>query len=67
MRTNIDTDDALMDKAMQSSGAEAKKVVVEEALQLLARVKAQASIRKLRGTILWEGDLHEMRRKRFVD
>jgi Arc/MetJ family transcription regulator len=67
MPTNIDTDDALMDKAMQSSGAKTKKAVVEEALQLLVGMKAQASIGKLGGTILWEGDLDEMRRKRFVD
>lgn len=67
MRTNIDIDDELMDKAMRSTGAATKKAVVEQALRLLVRTRGQASIRKLRGTVKWEGSLEEMRRGRFTD
>jgi Arc/MetJ family transcription regulator len=67
MRTNIDIDDELMSKAMRSTGAATKKAVVEEALRLLVRTRGQASIRKLRGTVKWEGDLAQMRRGRFTE
>ena len=41
MRTNIEIDDELMKQAMESSGATTKKAVVEQALQLMVRVKKQ--------------------------
>jgi Arc/MetJ family transcription regulator len=65
MRTNIEIDDKLMAQAMRSSGEKTKRAVVEAALKMLVRVKAQSGIRKLRGKIHWEGDLDEMRIGRF--
>ena len=67
MRTNIDIDDRLMRAAMRSSGAKTKKATVEAGLRLLAQINAQASIRRLRGKIQWEGDLSKSRRSRFAD
>jgi Arc/MetJ family transcription regulator len=67
MRTNIEIDDELMNKALAAGEAKTKKAVVEEALKLYVGLKAQAGIRKLRGTIQWEGDLDEMRRNRTSD
>ena len=67
MRTNIDIDDALMAKAMAASGLRTKKQVVEEALKTFVRLRAQASIRELRGIGGWEGNLDEMRANRFPD
>ncbi len=61
MRTNIDLDEQLLKEAMQSTGAKTKKAAVEAALQLLVKIHRQGSIRQLRGTIHWEGDLHESR------
>jgi Arc/MetJ family transcription regulator len=61
MRTNIEIDDKLMEKAMKSSGASTKKAVVDEALRLLVRTHAQTGIRKLRGKFIWEGNLEESR------
>jgi Arc/MetJ family transcription regulator len=61
MRTNIEIDDKLMKQAMKASGAPTKKAVVEEALQTLVRLRAQAGIRKLRGKVKWEGNLEESR------
>ena len=57
MRTNIDIDDRLMEKAMKSTGARTKRAAVEAGLRLLIQTRAQTSIRKLRGKVRWEGDL----------
>jgi Arc/MetJ family transcription regulator len=64
MRTNIVIDDRLMQHALEISGLRTKKAVVEEALKLLIQMKTQASIRKLRGKLQWEGDLEQMRTDR---
>jgi Arc/MetJ family transcription regulator len=61
VRTNIDIDDDLMRQAMRSSGARTKRAVVEEGLRLLIQTRGQASIRRLRGTVRWEGDLEKSR------
>ena len=61
MRTNIDIDDRLMRQAMRSSGARTKRAVVEAGLRLLIQTKGQASIRRLRGKVAWEGDLNSSR------
>ena len=66
MRTNIEIDDELMEKALNASGAKTKKAAVEEALQLLVRIKGQSSIRELRGKVHWIGNLEESRRRRFA-
>jgi Arc/MetJ family transcription regulator len=67
MRTNIDIDDRLMRAAMRSSGSRTKKATVEAGLRLLAQVRAQGSIRRLRGKVQWEGNLEEMRKGRFAE
>jgi Arc/MetJ family transcription regulator len=61
MRTNIEIDDQLVQKAMQCSGTRTKKAAVEAGLQLLVKTHAQGSLRKLRGKVKWEGDLEESR------
>ena len=61
MRTNIDIDDRLMREAMKRSGAPTKRAAVEAGLRLLAETHAQASIRRLRGKVRWEGDLNQSR------
>ena len=61
MRTNIEIDDALMDKAMRATGLKTKRKVVEEGLRLLVRLKAQERILRLAGKVHWEGNLDESR------
>ncbi len=61
MRTNIDIDDRLMRDAMRSSGARTKRAVVEEGLRLLIQTRGQGRVRRLRGTVAWEGDLEASR------
>ncbi|MBA3446323.1 MAG: type II toxin-antitoxin system VapB family antitoxin [Pseudaminobacter sp.] len=62
MRTNIEIDDKLLARAMAASGKRTKKDTVQEALELLVRLRSQAALRALRGKIDWEGDLDAMRR-----
>ena len=65
MRTNIVIDNTLMRQAMKATGLSTKKAVVEEGLRLLIKVKGQEGIRRLRGTIEWEGDLNVTREGRI--
>ena len=67
MRTNIVLDDDLMQKAMASSGLRTKRAVVEAGLRLLIEIQGQTEIRKLRGKVKWEGNLHEMRMGRIAE
>jgi Arc/MetJ family transcription regulator len=64
MRTNIDIDDKLMAEAQALSGAKTKRETVEEALQLLVRIRRQDAIKDLQGLYRWEGDLDDMRTDR---
>ena len=67
MRTNIEIDDELIAQAMKSTGAKTKRAAVEAGLRLLVQVRAQTSIRKLRGKVKWEGNLETSRLGKFED
>jgi Arc/MetJ family transcription regulator len=67
MRTNVVIDDELMAEALESTGLNTKKAVIEEALRTLVRLKKQEQIRSLRGKLQWEGDLDSQREGRFTD
>ena len=67
MRTNIDIDDQLMRQAMRSSGARTKRAAVEEGLRLLIQTRSQKSVRRLRGKVIWEGDLDASRLGRVAE
>ena len=64
MRTNIVIDDKLMRDALRTTGLKTKREAVELGLQTLVRLKAQEEIRKLRGKLVWKGDLDAMRSDR---
>ncbi len=64
MRTNIIIDDKLMREAVRASGLKTKRATVEHGLRLLVRLKQQAEIRRLRGKLVWQGDLDTMRTDR---
>jgi len=61
MRTNIVIDDNLMSEALVISGYKTKKETVEEGLKLLIAMRSQASVKRFRGKMHWEGDLSSMR------
>jgi Arc/MetJ family transcription regulator len=62
MRTNIIIDDQLMSRALRISGCGTKKAAVEAGLRLLVQISSQKELRRLRGKIVWEGNLEDMRR-----
>lgn len=62
VRTNIEIDENLLAQAMKVAGTKTKKATVQEALELLVRIRGQRAIRALRGKIDWQGDLDSMRR-----
>jgi Arc/MetJ family transcription regulator len=67
MRTNIDIDDRLMRQAMRSSRSRTKRAAVEAGLRLLIQTRAQASIRRLRGKVRWDGNLNKSRLGRLSE
>jgi Arc/MetJ family transcription regulator len=64
VRTTVDIDDELMNRAMRVSGASTKRAVVQHALELIVRVAEEQEklLRSARGKFHWEGDLAAMRR-----
>lgn len=67
MRTNVVIDDKLMAEALETTGLETKKAVIEEALRTLVRLKKQEQVRYLRGKLQWEGTLSVLREGRLTD
>jgi len=67
MRTNIVLDDKLVERAQKLTGIKTKRGVVQEALRTLILLREQGEIRKLRGKLNWEGDLHQQRLSRSGD
>ena len=67
MRTNIEIDDVLMERALKVSGEPTKRAAVEAGLRLLVQTKAQTGIRKLWGKVEWKGDLEQSRQGRNAD
>jgi Arc/MetJ family transcription regulator len=61
MRTNIVIDDKLMRDALRATRLKTKRDAVDLGLRTLLRLSKQAQIRRLRGKLDWQGDLHAMR------
>ena len=63
--TNIDIDDALVEKAMRLTGARTKREVVTIALRrLVENGGLYRAVRRLRGKLPWEGDVDAWRSTR---
>ena len=56
MRTNIEIDDSLMEKAVAISGLKTKKEVVERALIEFVANRSRKDLRDLRGKIQFAND-----------
>lgn len=61
MRTNIVIDDKLMKDTLRATGLKTKREAVELGLRTLLRLGKQEEVRRLRGKLIWEGDLDAMR------
>ena len=64
MRTNIEIDDALIERALSATGLKTKRAAVEECLRTLIRRHEQRDILDLAGKVHWAGDLDESRQGR---
>ena len=64
MFTSLEIDDELFNEAWNLSGLRTKKGLIEEALRLYVRLHEQAQVRALRGKLVWQGDLDEIREER---
>jgi len=65
VKTNIDLDERLVDRARKLTGLKTKKELVNHALSELVRRKDQKAILRLRGKVSWTGDLKSSRESRF--
>ena len=64
-RTNIDIDDALVERAMRLTGARTKREAVNLALaRLVEKGSLYRAARRLRGKAVWEGDVGAWRTAR---
>ncbi len=64
-RTNIELDDTLLMKAMRLTGARTKREAVDIALRrLVDKGTVYRAMRRLRGKLAWDGDVHAGRSSR---
>lgn len=61
MRTNIELDNVLIEKAITLSKLKTKKEVVQAALKNYVAMMKKKELLALKGEITWEGNLNEMR------
>lgn len=61
MRTNIEIDDDLMERARAAGGTTTKRQTVELALRELIRRDERRSVAELRGAVEWHGELDRSR------
>ena len=64
-RTNIEIDEALVERAMRLTGARSKREAVDIALRrLVQKGTLYRALRRLRGRLPWEGNVDASRRSR---
>ena len=54
-------DDTLMSRVLELTGLRTKREAVELGLKTIIRLGEQAKIKDLRGKLVWDGDLDELR------
>jgi Arc/MetJ family transcription regulator len=64
MRTNIELDEVLVEKAMHLTKISTKKALINNALEELIRANNRKGILKYENSGIWEGSLDEMRTTR---
>ncbi len=62
MRTNIDIDDDLMEKALKYSNLKTKKEIIHAALDEYVKYQMRLKLLSLQGKVKWTGSLNKMRR-----
>lgn len=64
-RTNIVLDDRLVTQGLKLAGLKTKKELVHRALVQIVRRESQLGLLQLRGSVVWDGNLAEMRKGRM--
>jgi len=64
MRTNVDLDDALVNKAMKLTQISTKKAVIIKALEELIKSYTRKGMLQYINSNVWEGSLKDMRTMR---
>jgi len=67
VRTNVEIDEALIERVMAATGLPTKRAAVDAGLRALLRLEQQKEILSLAGQVHWEGDLDAMREGRAGD
>lgn len=65
IKTNIVLDDEIIEEAKELTSLKTKRDIIDLALRELVKNLRKKKQLKLRHKGLWEGNLREMRRKRF--
>jgi len=65
MRTNIDLDDVLVNKAMKITRISTKKALINKALEELIKSNTRRGMLKYIDSSIWEGSLKDMRTMRL--
>lgn len=66
MRTNIDIDQEVIEEIAKAVKAKSQKQAIEEAILHYMRRMAQRKLLKLRGKVVWEGNLEEWRTSKYL-
>ena len=66
-RTNIELDEKVVKEGMRLFNKKTKKELVEFALREVIRREKAKGILALEGKVKWEGNLREMRKRRFAN
>jgi len=61
MRTNVDLDDVLVNKAMRITRISTKKALLNKALEELIKSNTRKGMLKYINSNIWEGSLKDMR------
>ncbi|MEJ5228161.1 type II toxin-antitoxin system VapB family antitoxin [Thermodesulfovibrio sp.] len=64
-RTNIELDEQILKEAMELTKMKTKKDVVNFAISELVKKLKRKKILELEGKVQWEGNLEEMRKRKF--
>ena len=62
MKTRVTIDKGLLAEALKLPGINTNRQAIEKGLRLLVKTHRQMRIRRLRGSLKWEGSLDDMRR-----
>jgi len=64
VRTNVEIDDALIERVLAATGLPTKRAAVDAGLRALLRLEEQKEILSLAGRVRWQGDLDALREGR---